>query len=236
MDRSHNTYFIPELEVLYSDESLLVVNKPAGLLTIQDGYNPQLPYVSQILQEKFGRLWIVHRLDKDTSGVLLLARSAQAHRSLNIQFENRQTRKEYTAIVTGIPSWQEYQMNLPLRVNGDRKHRTVIDPIKGKPASTDFIVRERYSSCANISALPHSGYTHQIRAHLAKAGFPILFDPLYNSEPGIPADKFPLDYQPRMALHAVSIWVSHPLSNETIHLSAPLPLDMLTLITILKSQ
>jgi tRNA pseudouridine32 synthase/23S rRNA pseudouridine746 synthase len=132
-----------DIQLLFKDSALLVVNKPAGLATLPDGYDLTLPHIKSILEQEAGSLWIVHRLDKETSGVLVLARSAGAHRSLNTQFEKRQVSKVYHALVTGNPVWQEQTVNLPLRPNGDRHHRTVGDPQTGKPAVTHFKVIER---------------------------------------------------------------------------------------------
>ena len=124
--------------ILWQDGALLAVNKPAGLLTIRDGYDPTLPYLHHLLNEAYGLVWVVHRLDKDTSGLVLFALSADSHRSLSLQFEHRVTQKEYHALCAGIPDWQEQTADLPLRVNGDRRHRTVIDEPRGRPASTGF--------------------------------------------------------------------------------------------------
>jgi tRNA pseudouridine32 synthase / 23S rRNA pseudouridine746 synthase len=153
--------------LLYTDETLLVVNKPAGLLSIADGYRPDLPHLARLLQAEFGRVWVVHRLDKDTSGVMLFARDAQTHRELNTQFEQRVVQKEYHAILAGMPEWEQIEIDLPLRVNGDRKHRTVIDHQNGKPARTSARVLERLGLFSLIAAAPHTGYTHQVRAHFA---------------------------------------------------------------------
>ena len=189
--------------IIYSDNSLLVVNKPAGLRTIPDGYDPTLPHLSGSLTPEYGRVWTVHRLDKDTSGVIVFARSAESHRSLNAQFSARETRKEYHALVVGLPAWDEQQINLRLRVNGDRRHRTVVDAWRGKPATTSFTVLARYPaySLALISAQPHTGYTHQIRAHLAAIQFPVLADALYRAQLPFDITPPPLPIT-RTALHA----------------------------------
>jgi 23S rRNA-/tRNA-specific pseudouridylate synthase len=121
----------------------------------------------------------VHRLDKDTSGVLLLAKTAQAYRALNLQFQQRQVRKTYHALVAGKPAWQERWVRLPLRSNGDRHHRTVLDLERRKPSETEFHRLEGFDGYALIDAILHSGRIHQIRAHLAAIDLPIVADPLY---------------------------------------------------------
>lgn len=216
--------------LLYQDDTLLAVNKPPGLLTIPDGYNPALPYLSGLLQQQFGRLWVVHRLDKDTSGVILFARSAEIHRQLNLQFERRETRKEYHALVAGIPDWEETEISLPLRVNGDRRHRTVIDRQAGRSAQTGVRVLRKADTFALVAAFPHTGYTHQIRAHLAAIGFPILGDPLYRSLiPGSPTKNQPAtisqSLMSRTALHAYQIQFTHPGTALSLTIQAPYASD-----------
>jgi tRNA pseudouridine32 synthase / 23S rRNA pseudouridine746 synthase len=222
------------LEILFEDNSILVINKPSGLNSIADGYDPNLPFVRSILEPDYGRLWVVHRLDKDTSGVMILARSADAHRNLNIQFTDRLIQKKYFALVFGdFP--EKLNCSLPLRINGDRRHRTVIDEIIGKPASTDFSLSDRLSVfCSLITASPHTGLTHQIRAHLAKLNFPILCDPLYFSKE---SKAFALNLPiKRTALHAHSITFSHPVEKTQITISADLPEDFKQTINSLKES
>ncbi len=210
------------LLVLFSDTSLLVVNKPAGLSTLPDGYNPTLPHVKSLLERGFGRLWIVHRLDKDTSGVLLLARSAEAHRALNTQFEQHHVIKRYHALVVGNPAWQEKSVGLPLRPNGDRRHRTVVDLQAGKPALTHLAVLERFDRHCLVEAVPETGRTHQIRAHLAALGLSIVGDRLYGGRPA--RLEFDIYWKPGgMGLHARSLEIEHPITGEKLRFEAPYP-------------
>ena len=125
-----------ELQI-WVDDSLLVVNKPAGIPCIPDGYDPNKPHLRALLEPYFGRLWIIHRLDRDTSGVMLMARTAGYHKELNQMFSNRQVKKEYHAIVEGLIQWPEKDVQTPLKADGDRMHRTIIDHHTGKPARTD---------------------------------------------------------------------------------------------------
>ena len=221
------------MDILYQDETLLVVDKPAGLSTLPDGYNPTLPHVKSMLEQEHGRLWIVHRLDKETSGVLLLARSAKAHRSLNTQFEQHQVSKIYHALVKGKPEWQEKTINLPLRSNGDRSHRTVIDLYTGKPALTHLKVLERFSHYCLVEAIPETGRTHQIRLHLSSEDLSIVGDKLYGDRKfGIPSKK---KSQPLhnidlskismagMGLHARYLEITHPITRQRLKFEAPYP-------------
>ena len=221
--------------MLWSDESLLVVNKPSGLLTLPGGYQPE-PHLKALLEPAFGRLWIVHRLDRDTSGVLALARSAEAHRVLNTQFQEHTTIKVYHALVRGKPAWDERAIDAPLRPDGDRRHRTIVlegDAAgKAKLALTECRVLERFDGYTLLEAIPRTGRTHQIRAHLAHLGLPIVGDALYGGRLAAahPQEQRAPDERPhvagaRMALHALSLALRHPLTQEVMLFEAPYPED-----------
>ncbi len=221
------------LEILFEDESILAVNKPAGLLTIQDGYQSQLPHLYAQVVQYLGQAWIVHRLDKDTSGLVLFAKSALAHQKLSLAFEQRQVQKSYLAICLGQPPWETISVNRPLRINVGRRHRTIVDPAHGRPARTDLRVLERFDDCALVECSPHSGYTHQIRAHLFSIGHPILQDPLYFS-PDSPSPPTPPIQ--RLALHAAQIHLTHPLNLQPLTLQAPTPADFVAALQTLRQS
>lgn len=223
---------------LYEDASLLAVNKPSGLLTIQDGYNPDLPHIYGMLQSVYGRLWVIHRLDRAASGVLLLARTPDAHRTLSLQFEHRLVDKLYHAIVEGKPDWKQKRIDLPLLVNGDRRHRTLIDNQRGKMAVTDCEALEILTAYTLVAACPKTGYLHQIRAHLAAVGHPILADPLYNKKYprnkrtplSITDPEAPPNRASRLALHALRIDFSHPESSQRMLIKALYPEDFTVMV------
>ncbi len=210
----------PLLTTIYYDEYLLVVNKPAGLPTLPDGYHKDAPCLINLLQAEFGRVWVVHRLDRDTSGVIVFARSAEVHRALNIAFDSREVHKVYHALVMGVPEWDECVIDLALRPDGDRRHRTVV-PIRarrGKPAVTRCHVLERFADYALIEAKPETGRAHQIRAHLAAVGLPLAGDTLYGG-------KTAMGLMERTALHARSLQFKHPITNEVVQFEAKYPVD-----------
>lgn len=210
------------VNILFSDSAVLIVDKPAGLPVLPDGWNPDAPYLVKILEEDHGKIWVVHRLDKVTSGVIVFARTAEAHRELNRQFEGHEVEKVYQAVVEGVPPWSEYTARHMLRTNVGHKHRTVVDHKRGKNSETHFKVLKRGQAGALLEARPKTGRTHQIRVHLSALGFPILGDVLYGAQE--------TDLIARLALHALSLTFTHPTSGERVTYSVPLPDDMLQLI------
>ncbi|HTP10860.1 MAG TPA: RluA family pseudouridine synthase [Anaerolineae bacterium] len=216
-----------ELPLLFIDDHLLAINKPAGLPTLPDGYDKSAPCLINLLKQQFDRVWVVHRLDKETSGVIVFARTAAVHRTLNISFDSREVHKIYHAIVIGIPAWDEHPIDLPLRPDGDRRHRTVIDRIHGKAAITHVRVLERFAQHTLIEARPETGRTHQIRAHLAALGLPLAGDVLYGGIATL------ID---RVALHAHAIDFEHPVTHESLRIEAPYPSDFTSALQQLRGR
>jgi len=206
-----------QYQILYEDQELLVVNKPAGLPVLPDGWKRDAPFLVQLLEEQFGKLWVVHRLDKTTSGVMIFARTANAHRLLSMQFDAHEVKKIYVAIVVGVPDWENHTARHPLRVNAGHSHRTVVDRVNGKSAQTTFRLLERYKGFSLLEAVPSTGRTHQIRVHAHAIGYPILGDILY----GAPKT----DLIDRPALHACSLTFLHPAREEPVTFNAPTPED-----------
>jgi len=208
------------LDILYQDNSLLVVNKTPGIATVPGGWEKDAPNLVELLEVDFGRVWIVHRLDKATSGVIVFARTAAAHRTLSLLFESRAVTKTYHALVCGAPKWDEHTARHPLRINVGHSHRTVVDHGKGKPAETRFRVLERFADHALLEATPATGRTHQIRAHLAALGFPLLADALYGAPP-VGQDSILSPQHP--ALHAYAL--EFEFEGEPFSFTAPYPED-----------
>jgi RluA family pseudouridine synthase len=211
-----------EIDIVHTDNSIIVLNKPAGLPVLPDGWEPDAPYLVKMLEEDHGKIWVVHRLDKVTSGVIVFARTAEAHRELNRQFERHEVEKVYQAFVEDIPPWDEHIARHMLRTNVGHKHRTIVDHKRGRNSETHFKVLKRGQTGALLEAHPKTGRTHQIRVHLSALGFPILGDVLYGAQE--------TDLITRPALHALSLTFTHPNSGERVTYSAPLPNDMLRLM------
>ncbi|WKZ35883.1 MAG: RluA family pseudouridine synthase [Anaerolineales bacterium] len=205
------------MEVVFSDDAILVVNKPAGLSVLPEGWDKDASHLVKILEEQYGKLWVVHRIDKTTSGVLVFALTADAHRSLNIQFEKHQVEKKYHAIMTGIPKWDEKVTKFPLRVNVGHKHRTMVDNRNGVRSETRFKILERYQAAALVEAMPMTGRTHQIRVHAYALGHPLVGDVLYSAPE--------TDVISRPALHAYSLAFTHPVAGRLMLFQADYPGD-----------
>ena len=212
------------MDILFSDEEIIIINKPAGLPVLPDGWDQTAPYLAKMLEDEFGKIFIVHRLDKITSGVMVFARDAETHRTLNIQFEKHEALKIYHAIVERNPKWDEKITKLPLRANVGHKHRTIVDDHQGKPSETRFRKLKQYQASALIEASPMTGRTHQIRVHASALGHPLLGDRLYGASE--------TDLISRPALHAYSLTIT--FRRERLTFTADYPDDFRATLERLK--
>lgn len=216
------------MQIVHSDPYILVVNKPAGLPVLPDGWDQSAPYLVKMLEEQFGKIWVAHRIDKVTSGVIVFTLTAEAHRALNIQFEKHEVEKVYHALVNGVPKWEEKVTKFPLRVNVGRRHRTVVDDRSGVPAETRFRLLERYQAWALVEASPMTGRTHQIRVHAYALGHPLLGDVLYSAPE--------TDLISRPALHANSLTLTHPETGKRLTFQADYPYDFQSAVRLLRGK
>ena len=215
-----------ELNTLYEDEHIIAIDKPTGLLSIRDGYNPDLPNVHSILQQRAKKIWIVHRLDKETSGVMIFAKNDDAHRKLSLQFEHHLISKNYLAIVWGQFNQINQTVELPLIINADRRHRTRVTKKYGKRAITHIHLIHQYHHLAYISVIPETGYTHQIRAHLSEIGHPIFGDNLYGNlhkKINQKVNQNSVIQASRLFLHCNKLIFIHPVLEIEIQLQSPVP-------------
>ena len=204
------------IEYLYQDDWMLVVNKPAGLLSVPGRGADKQDCVWHRVQQQHPTARIVHRLDQATSGLMVLALTASSHRSLSIQFQERIPAKRYQAVVAGKPKQDEGQIDLPLRCDWERRPRQMVDPVQGKPALTHWRCIERGDDSSRVLLFPHTGRSHQLRVHMQALGHPILGDEFY-----APADV--IAQAPRLLLHAERLALRHPDSNEWLEFCSPCP-------------
>ena len=210
---------------IHEDHQVIVLDKPAGLSVLPDGWEKDSAYLVKMLEEQFGRIFIVHRLDKITSGVMVFARDADTHRALNIQFETHEAQKTYHALVEGNPKWEEKVAKHPLRANVGHRHRTMVDDKNGKPSETQFRILKQYRAAALAEAKPVTGRTHQVRVHAYALGHPLIGDSLYGgSESNIIQ---------RPALHAHMLTITHPRTNARMTFTAEYPQDFATALKLL---
>jgi 23S rRNA pseudouridine1911/1915/1917 synthase len=230
--------------IIYEDERVIGVNKGAGLAVGADRWDESAERLDTLLCALYNSpIFTAHRLDRDTSGIIVFARDSDTHRLLSRAFESRQAEKIYYAVVHGRPAWTETDCDLSLVPDGDRQHRTIIDKRHGKKSLTRFRLIFSAGSYAVVEARPATGRTHQIRVHLASLGHPVVCDPLYgarNSPKPVRLSAFkkgwrgdPLEEKPlldRLGLHAARLVLPYPGAENRLELEAPLPRDMAALI------
>ncbi|MFQ5949487.1 MAG: RluA family pseudouridine synthase [Nitrospiria bacterium] len=232
---------IPEaipLDLIHEDENLLVINKPAGMVVHPAPGHDRGTLVHALLhhcRDLAGiggreRPGIVHRLDKETSGVMVVAKTDAAHQRLSKQFKRHTINRRYLAIVCGNIRKKEGKIVLP--IGRDRINRKKVSARTARPreAETKFIVRERLKGATLLEVYPKTGRTHQIRVHMALSGHPILGDKSYGGRPARKCDVRP----ERQMLHAEQLGFVHPISQEPVTFSAPLPSDMQSVLETLR--
>lgn len=242
-----DTRFEPEdipLEVVYEDDQVLVIDKPPGLVVHPAAGNPDGTLLNALLHHDpalaaVPRAGIVHRLDKDTSGLMVVARTLAAQTALVEQLQARTVSREYDAICVGVMT-AGGTVDAPIgRHPKDRKRQAVT--ASGKPAVTHYRVVERFRAHTHVRCRLETGRTHQIRVHLAHLRYPLVGDPVYGGRLKLPAGasstlKEILRDFPRQALHARKLAFVHPGSGETVSFRAPLPDDLLMLLDYLRDD
>jgi tRNA pseudouridine32 synthase/23S rRNA pseudouridine746 synthase len=199
-----------DLELLYQDEFLVVVNKPAGLLSVPGRGADKTDSFATRVQAQFPDALIVHRLDRDTSGLLVLARGAEMHRLLSMAFAAREVSKRYVARVSGRPLEAQGEINLPIIVDWPNRPKQHVNYATGKPSLTRYslLINDEASNTSLLELEPVTGRTHQLRVHLSEIGHPILGDTLYG---GTVANAVG-----RLLLHARALSFNHPFSNAPL--------------------
>lgn len=232
------------LDVLYEDSDLAIINKPAGLVChtgagIRSGtlVNALLFRMGSLQAGDPGRPGIVHRLDKLTSGVMLVAKNNFAHRQLSQQFKNRQVKKEYAALVYGTPRPPSGVISMPIGRDAKSRIKMSVRAHRTRTAITHYIVEESFGFLSLLRIRIETGRTHQIRVHLAQKGYPIVGDALYGGDRirNLPAKLLDAAKElKRPFLHSARLEFHHPRSGELLSFRAPLPLELNRFLAIIK--
>lgn len=234
-----------DFTILHEDRDILVVSKPAGMTVLPGSKQKTHTLVNGLLHgyeadlrplgkgRSFG---LTHRLDRDTSGLVVVARNPDAHQDLLDQFRRRRIQKEYRALVAGSPPRQEWTLQLPL-VRGEQKGRMIMQVApggRGQKAVTEYSVLEAWHRFSYLDVRPKTGRTHQIRVHLAALGTPVLGDPLYGIQRANTHARHLLGLN-RMFLHALAIAFRHPGTDRDFRVESPLPKDLEAVLSRLRS-
>jgi tRNA pseudouridine32 synthase/23S rRNA pseudouridine746 synthase len=201
------------LEIIFSDTAFLAVNKPTNLLSVPGRGPDKQDCLYHRVLEQFPDALMVHRLDMDTSGLVLFARSPEAQRNLSLQFEKREISKTYVAIVEGVIEQDEGMVDYPMRKDMEQRlpPKHLVDCVRGKKAVTVWRVLERGESTTRVALFPKTGRSHQLRVHMQSIGHPMVGDPIYGQS------------AERLMLHAESLSFPHPMTGDPIRLECPPP-------------
>jgi 23S rRNA pseudouridine955/2504/2580 synthase/23S rRNA pseudouridine1911/1915/1917 synthase len=222
-----------QIRIIYQDENILVVNKPSGMLVIPGRNIYENETLIGILKNQIKqKLWVVHIIDRDASGILVFAKNSETYRNISVQFENSKVRKKYIALLSGVLEENQGTVKKPLVISG----RGVCIDITGKESITDFKVLENFRSYTLVSALPLTTRRHQIRIHFWSLGHPMAIDDEYGTSDPIFLSSFKRNYKikkgktenpliSRLTLHAVSLTLTLPGSNEEKTFEATLAKD-----------
>ncbi len=203
------------LNILYDDHEVILVDKPSGLLSVPGKGEHLADCLIARVQAAFPMALLVHRLDRDTSGVMIFALTPHAQRHLGLQFEKRQTKKTYVARVWGEMTEKTGTVDLPLIVDWPNRPRQMVDQANGKQAVTDWRVVRAKNGESRVRLMPRTGRSHQLRVHMLALGHPILGDPFY-------AEGAARDY-PRLMLHSETLQFRHPDGGQGMRITAKCP-------------
>ncbi len=234
------------LEILFEDKSLLVINKPAGLVVHPAAGHEEHTLVNALLHHCAGSLsgiggvarpGIVHRLDKDTSGCLVVAKNDETHLSLSKQFAERTVEKLYDALLIGVQARAAGEIHAAIaRHPTHRKRMAVHDDGDGRAAHTSYRVVERFAHATHAEAEIHTGRTHQIRVHFQHLGFPLVGDETYGAKPNKKFAELTGYAAPRVLLHARKLSFLHPRTKKTVKFEAPSPKDFQAALRFLRRK
>jgi 23S rRNA pseudouridine1911/1915/1917 synthase len=239
---AHNEAQDLALDIVFEDDHLLVVDKPAGMVVHPAAGNPDGTLVNALLHHCAGRLsgiggvarpGIVHRIDKDTSGLLVVAKTDVAHEGLAAQFARHDLDRRYLAIVDGRPNPARGSVDAPVaRSSSDRKKMAIVESGRGKRAITHYLMLRPLADSALVECRLETGRTHQVRVHMSSIGHPLLGDPVYGSRRAHRELLKRLNFE-RQALHAAELGFIHPVTRSSLSFKSAIPSDMQELLSAL---
>lgn len=212
----YNPPSTPFLDELYRDEDILILNKPSGLLTVAGKDPKHSDCLENRVREQLPEAKIVHRLDMDTSGLIVMGLNKMSHRHLSLQFQNRNVDKEYEALVYGNPNEKSGLIDLPLICDWPNRPKQMVDHKRGKKSLTEWRLIDHTENISRIHLIPHTGRSHQLRVHLMSIGYPILGDRFYAS------DEI-LNMYERLCLHSKKLTIMHPVQKEKMTFKCKVP-------------
>lgn len=230
--------------IIFEDDYLLVISKPAGFLTLPDRYDKYAPNLKNYLEKKYNEIFVVHRLDKDTSGVIVFAKDSETHKALNQQFEQNQITKIYHAVVSGVIIDDEIKIDIPISQDFRKPGRSK-PSATGKDSLTILRVLERFRNTTLVACNLVTGRHHQIRVHCSAIGHPLLVDDFYGRNDSFFLSSIKRKYKykkdvverpiiSRVTMHSYSIEFLHPITNERIYVVADYPKDFEALLKMLR--
>ena len=224
-----------KFNIIHEDDAIVVVEKAAKVLTIPDRYQAHIFNLYHELEKHCGKIFIVHRLDKETSGILVFAKTEEAHKTLSQQFEDRSVQKVYKVLVEGVMYEKEGKIDSPIGKHPS-KPRMIVSVKGGKPSLTYYTVIEQFKNYTLLDADIKTGRTHQIRVHFKSIGFPLAIDSLYGRNDAFLLSKVKRKYRigkdeeerplmSRTSLHAQRLCLAHPNTGEKMVFESELPKD-----------
>ncbi len=226
-----------KITTIFEDDDIILLNKPAHVLSVPDRYDVNIPNLYHYLKRQQETVFIVHRLDGETSGIICFAKNEAAHRHLSKQFQERSVRKIYNVLISGKPMDTEGTINLPIAEVPSRRGQMRVDKRKGKAAITTYTITDQFRHFALAEVQIQTGRTHQIRVHFQAIGHPLAVDRIYGQRKAFYLSEVKKHYKlgkfeeerpliSRVSLHAHQLSFIHPSTQERVHFTAPIPKDL----------
>ena len=235
---------LAKINIIFEDEDLIIVDKTAGITSIPDRFKKEELCISSYLKTKYPEVFVVHRLDRDTSGVMVFCKNAESHRNLNMQFDSHDVIRKYHVVVSGIVQENEMSIDIPIIENPSKKGQSM-PSARGKESLTVIKVLNRHRIATLLECALITGRHHQIRVHCAAIGHPLIVDPIYGNLSDFKLSTIKRRYNlrknevekpiiSRVSVHSKSLGFTHPSTNEKVMFESVYPKDFSALIQVLE--